>query len=89
MWLPGTNLDGTLVVVGSFSVAYGIGKLANVAHEGPLTFLGGVLVVAIDLFLRWIRRRNEMEKPPRLIFIPTWMFGVLWIGLGIFYSLKG
>jgi hypothetical protein len=92
MFLPGTNFEGAVVFLGGMGLAIAAGKIAGVADESPLTIAGGALVVALDLFLRFVPKRPEsaQQRPgPTMLFIPAWVLGVFWIGLGIFDTLSG
>ena len=92
MLLPGTNMEGVIVFLGGFGLAIAAGTLAAVADEGPLTIAGGALVVAIDLFLRFFpdwRETATTTSGPKILFIPSWVLGVFWIGLGIFDTVSG
>ena len=90
--VPGTNAAGTVIFFGSFLAAIGVGELSGNVPKGPLTLLGGVLVTGLDLLFRlcWLKCGLwNRERGATLLFIPIWIFGLIWIVLGLIYTLVG
>ncbi len=85
------NLPGLVIVALAFAIAYGIGEQTGMSEKGPLTLFGGLFVVIFDLAYRLLRTDGHWLTPSRggsLFFLPAWMFGALWIVLGIDYTLQ-
>lgn len=89
---PGTNTLGAILFVAGFLTAVGIGELAGGASEGPLTIVGGLLVGGADVIYRLWRvkcRLWDREQGGTFLFIPIWVFGLFWVALGVFYTVRG
>jgi hypothetical protein len=87
----GTNSAGTIIFLLGFGIAAAVSYLcfANGA-EGPLTIVGGALVAVTDLsYRRWWRRCGVWKGAAggQLLFLPIWIWGVFWIGLGVGYTI--
>jgi len=84
------NATGLAILAVSFATAIGVGWIAGFNDEGRLMILGGALVSLLDFTLRVAREEGHWLYPTRggmLFFLPLWMFGVLWVGLGTYYAM--
>jgi hypothetical protein len=82
----GTNYAGTIIFLIAFGLAAGGGALLGFHAEGPLTIAGGAIVVTLDLAFRLLWRRCglfDRKSGGCFLFLPIWLWGVFWIGLGI------
>ncbi len=82
------NLPGIIIAALAFGIAFGIEALGGPRGEGPLTLIGGILVMIFDSAYRLLRRGGHWLTPNKggsLFFLPAWAFGVLWIILGVVY----
>lgn len=85
------NIPGIIMAALAFGIAFGVGSLAGTNAEGPLTLIGGVLILVFDLAYRLLRKAGHWLVPNQggsLFFLPAWMFGVLWTILGIVYTVR-
>ncbi len=86
------NLPGILMAAVAFGIAFGIGHLVGISAEGPLMMIAGPLCAAIDLAYRHRRPDRHWFHPGfggALFFIPVWMFGIVWLVLGVVYTVRG
>jgi hypothetical protein len=86
------NLPGILMTATGFGIAAGIGHLAGTSAEGPLMIIAGPLCAAMDLAYRFKRHAGRWFHPSyggALFFIPVWILGVIWLVLGIAYTIQG
>jgi len=85
------NLVGVLIIAIAFGIALGIGHLAGVTAEGLMMIIAGPVCAALDLVYR-SRRPDRRWFHPRfggaLFFIPVWVLGILWLVLGILYTIQ-
>ena len=89
MVFPGTNLEGNIAFFGGFGLAIAAGHYAAVDAEGPLTIMGGALVIALHCILSLRPATVEPTEPfdgPKILFMPAWWLGAVWAGLGVFYT---
>lgn len=85
------NLPGIVMAALAFGIAFGVGSLAGTQAEGPLTLIGGVLILIFDLAYRLLRKEGHWLTPNKggsLFFLPAWAFGALWIVIGIVYTVR-
>lgn len=85
------NAFGLFMLVVAFAIAFGVGNLIGTDAEGPLMIIAGPIVVAMDLTLRLKGEDGHLLIPNRggsLFFLPAWVFGVLWLLLGIVYTVQ-
>ena len=85
------NLLGLGMLLISFGIAFGLGRLFGWTTEGPIMMMAGPLVALLDLGYRrryaegsWLHR----HKGGSLFFLPLWAFGILWLILGTVYTLR-
>jgi hypothetical protein len=86
------NTPGIIMAALAFGIAFGLGAMIGTTGEGPLTLMGGVLLLAFDLAYRLLREGGQWWIPSRggsLFWLPAWTFGALWIVLGIVYTARG
>jgi hypothetical protein len=89
-WPIGTNLLGIAVFLAAFGPAVAIMLWLPTAKEGPLVMLGGAIGFALDAGLRKALGHEsllELDRRPRLVFMPLWLWGLLWILVGAIQSL--
>ena len=85
------NLPGILIASVAFGVAFGLGHLVGFTAEGPLMIVAGPLCAAMDLAYRSRRPERRWFHPSfggALFFIPVWVFGIIWLVLGITYTIQ-
>jgi hypothetical protein len=82
------NVAGLLILAISFGIAFGAGWIAGFSDEGRLMVIAGALVALVDFTFRVTRENGHWFSASRggaLFFLPVWLFGVLWAGLGTYY----
>jgi hypothetical protein len=87
-----TNASGVLVLVISFGAAFLVGVIGGFNDEGRLMIVGGALVALLDFTYRVTAQNGNWLSPARggmLFFIPLWILGVFWVGLGTWYLVAG
>ena len=86
------NVPGIVMTAIALAVAFGVGHVAGTYSEGPLMIVAGPLCIALDLIYR-LRRANRRWFSPAvggaLFFIPVWIVGIIWLVLGIVYTVQG
>lgn len=86
------NGPGIVMAVVAFAIAFGIGKLTGTSAEGPLMMIAGPICIALDLAYRFqysARRWFHPDAGGALFYIPVWLLGILWLVLGIAYTVQG
>lgn len=86
------NSVGLAILVFSFGAAFGIGWLAGLGNEGEVMAIGGALVALMDFTVRLFGEDGHWLYPRRggmFLFLPVWVFGLLWLGLGVYRVLAG
>ena len=86
------NLVGLVMFAISFGVAFLAGGITGTTAEGPLMIIAGPLLAACDATYRWKHPAGHWFYPDRggsLFFLPAWTFGLLWLVLGIVYTVQG
>jgi hypothetical protein len=86
------NVPGILMAAIGFGTAAGIGHLAGTSAEGLLMIIAGPLCAAMDLVYRTKHGEGRWFHPNcggALFFIPMWILGVVWLALGIVYTIQG
>lgn len=86
------NIPGIVIVAISFAIAFGVGHLTGTSAEGPLMIIAGSLAAAFDVIYRLKQSVRHWFHPSyggSLFFLPVWIFGVLWMVLGVVYTING
>ena len=86
------NWPGILITAIAFGIAFCVGYLAGITAEGPLMIIAGPLCAAMDLTYRFWRPYRRWFHPSfggALFFIPVWILGIVWLVLGIVYTIQG
>ncbi len=84
------NYVGIIICALAFGIGIGVGRILGVDGEGPLMVIAGPLVIAFDLAYRFMTEDGHWIVPNRggsLFFIPAGCLGVLWLVLGVAYTL--
>jgi hypothetical protein len=84
------NLIGLVMFLAAFGAALGISRLVGSTGEGFATLCGGVLLMILDV--GWRKRRGTMRSfagGGRLMFVPMWVWGIVWTAIGVYYCAKG
>ncbi len=85
------NVAGLLMCIIGFASAFVIGHAVGIAAEGFLMMIAGPLCAALDLGYRYSRGERRWFNPRSggtLFFVPVWIFGILWLALGIAYTVR-
>ena len=72
------------------AIAFGIGSLVGQTEEGSLMMIAGVVIALVDSVYRWKSDDGHWLLPERggsLFFVPAWAIGIIWLALGIVYTL--
>jgi hypothetical protein len=97
----GTNLLGLALMLIVFMPLGILMKEFGRQIEGVVNFIGGALVFGVDWFFRRPREfiagqsLSELkwdllfdgERGPRIIYLPAWMVGVIWMVTGLILAL--
>lgn len=86
------NVPGIIMIAIAFAIAFGAGHLAGTSAEGPLMIVAGPLCIVLDLIYRFKRADRRWFSPVvggALFFIPVWILGIIWLVLGIVYTVQG
>jgi hypothetical protein len=86
------NIPGLIMLFISFGIAFGIRELTGTSAEGFTMIVAGPIAAACDLSYRLLRREGHWFSPRgggSLFFLPVWLFGILWLVLGIIYTVRG
>jgi hypothetical protein len=86
------NLPGIVICGFAFAAAFGIGHLIGTSDEGHLMIIAGPLCVALDASYRFWRPERRWFHPDTggsFFFIPIWLLGIVWLVLGIVYTIRG
>ncbi len=89
-WPIGTNMLGLAVFLAAFGPAAAIKAWLPSADTGLLVMLGGAISLALDAGLRKVQGDEsspEVDRGPRLVFMPLWLWGLLWILVGAIQAL--
>lgn len=87
-----TNLVGIVIFLIGFGVALLVKAVSGVTAEGPLMLVGGPLCLVMDVAYRSTRSERHWFKAETggVIFsIPLWIFGIVWVVIGIIYIING
>ena len=80
------NLLGIVVFLISAGVGVGIANTLGYHGEGLPMLIGGPLMVVLDIGYRRLRDlRLVGARGPALFWLPMWLWGVFWTGLGVYY----
>lgn len=88
--LPGSNLLGLIGTFGVFLVLLMIEETADQFDDGPLSVVAGFLVIGLDFAYRALMFGTSDAKEffryscsGRMLFVPVWAWGIIWIGQGL------
>jgi hypothetical protein len=85
------NKLGFLVFVVAFGAAYGILRTLGTDEEGLWMMLAGPLIAIIDVGYRratGLKLVGDVNRGPAILWLPAWVWGVFWFGLGAFYHFR-
>jgi hypothetical protein len=80
------NAPGLVILAIGFGVAWVIGSLFGDTREAALMVIGNPLIVSGDLAYRLLRKEGHWLHPWKggmCVFLPVWILGVFWFGLGV------
>ncbi len=87
------NLVGLAILAISFGIAFVAGHLFGVSSEGAVMIIAGPIAAVCDVGYRLRHGGSPSWFHPRrgghLLFLPIWLFGVLWTVLGVAYVFRG
>lgn len=79
------NLLGIVMAAAGFGIAYGVGTLLGSTEEDLIMIIGGPIITIADLGYRLRSRTGhwfQSDGGGSLFFLPMWLFGLFWLGLG-------
>ena len=80
------NLLGILTFVISAGVGIGVASTLGNHGEGLPMMIGGPLMVVLDIGYRQLRGWKVIgRRGAALFWLPMWLWGLFWFGLGIYY----
>ncbi len=85
------NVSGVIITVAGFLIAYGAGRLLGISAEGPLMIMAAPLLIVLDLAWRgrtMPRRWFHAESGGSLVYLPVWIWGLVWGILGLYDTVK-
>jgi len=85
------NKLGFLVFIVAFGAAYGILRTLGTDEEGLWMMIAGPLIALIDLGYRRVvglKFFSDVSRGPAILWLPAWVWGVFWFGLGVFYHCR-
>lgn len=85
------NYRGLIMCVIAFTIAISAGRLLELPGEGPVMIIAGPLVMFCDLGYRLTNEAGHWAISDRggsLLALPLWSFGLLWLVLGIIYTVQ-
>src|SRR5262245_33518510 len=74
----------------SIGVAFAMGQLLGVSGNVPQMLIAGPIALACDVTYRWKHPAGHWIHPSKggsFCLVPVWVFGTLWLVLGIAYSI--
>ena len=86
------NLPGFAIFGIAFGAAFGVCHLIGTADEGPVMMIAGPLCCVLDGSYRYWKAERSWFAPHAggsMFFIPIWLFGIVWLVLGIIYTVRG
>jgi len=85
------NLRALVMLVVAFGASYGVFHTCGSSSEAGMMMLAGPLLLFIDLTFRRLRgvRLFQLRGGSWLMFLPVWLWGILWTGLGVVDLVRG
>ena len=86
------NLLGVGICGLALGIALAVGHFAGTFDEGPLMIVFGPLCIGMDVAFRFRRPERRWFHPDTggsVFFIPLWVLGILWLVLGVVYTIQG
>ena len=85
------NKLGFLAFLIAFGAAYGILRTLGSDEEGLWMMIAGPLLTLIDVGYRRVvglKFFGDVSRGPAILWLPAWVWGVFWFGLGVFYHCR-
>jgi len=85
------NGPGFLAFLLAFGGAEGLMFALKLSGEPTMMMIAGPLLAALDLLYRLARQAPFLKGRggPTILFLPAWIWGIAWAGLGAWYELRG
>jgi hypothetical protein len=86
------NDAALIMLVLAFGTAFGRGTVTGFSTRGHFMAIAGPLIILSDLGYRLSREHGhwiDANRGGSLLGFPLWPFGVLWLGLGVYYLVTG
>jgi hypothetical protein len=86
------NIRAVVMLVIGFGIAYCVGELFGVTTDGPRLIMAGPLTSIIDWTYRVKHEDGHWFSPNgggSLFFLPLWAFGIVFLVMGISYTIQG
>ena len=85
------NRLGLVFFLIAFGVGWGIARSLGRPEEGILMMIASPILFLLDAGYRQARKRpffRPAESGGTVLFLPAWMWGLFWTGLGAWYHLR-
>lgn len=82
------NRLGLVFFLLAFGAGWGIARALGPVSEGILMMLAGPILTVLDVGYRRIRGRPLLrlaDDGGTVLFLPAWLWGLFWTGLGAWY----
>jgi hypothetical protein len=85
------NAVGMVMFLGAFGAGYGLARALGSQSEGLMMLLAGPALALFDLALRRVKKLRLLDRRAGgiALFVPIWLWGVFWTGLGAVYYWQG
>jgi len=85
------NFTALIICAIAFGAGFGVTHIAGLEGEGPLMLIAGPIAALLDLV--WRKRHDDnwfrANGGGSLFWLPVWLFGLLWLVLGVVYTIRG
>jgi hypothetical protein len=86
------NIAGMVMMLISFGIAYGVCHMLGNTAEGFWMVISGLVAMVLDFTYRFMKAVPRYFHPKgggSVFFLPVWLFGVIWLVLGVVYTIRG
>ncbi|MBP6629699.1 MAG: hypothetical protein KBG28_29355 [Kofleriaceae bacterium] len=92
--MSGFNLPGLGLFAVAFSIGLGAGAALGDDREGVQMLVAGPVLAVLDggwrvaRGLPLVRSAKPGQLDPRFLYLPMWLWGLFWTGLGAYYLVR-